>query len=675
MGEAVSEAFYQNIRNYIQQERLTPQNYKLQIKIHHNGNGNNVWTSSPMMPVNDWMENSQLTRDWLQTLANQLNSSQTMDPSHKDFFAELTVVHTPNKGGRYKKYNIKSLSYEAMLKKKQSILTIRNKDELCCARAIVTLKARIEKDSQDTNLRKGMPIPTRLAKLLYEEAGVAEGPCGKEELNAFQAVLAPTYQLIVVEGLKGHIIFKNQMFDNAPEMLPLLKINTHYHAITSLPAFLNRTYFCRHCEKAYNEETASAHNCRGQNCPACKRKDKKCPNFVTWETPTILCAECHCKFYGQACFDSHKTGKRSVCKRVMKCPECCKVYKRSKTHVCYSTVCGNCGQYRDVQHQCFIQPYKVKKADTETEAGEYMESESEDGELAAVRKPDPLIVAFDIECAANEIEGSKVFKPVLIGWSYLGEPDDYHEAAIIAEFLSEMQSKTNYMGEERQVFSFAHNLRAFDGFFIQEELYSRGHIITGILHQGAKYLSFESENLIFRDSLNFFSMPLEKLSATFNLRELHKGYFSYSWISEKNANYVGEFPPAKDYNPDRMSDKRRKEFFTWYQQQQGKEFNYRKELSLYLKSDVWVLREALQSFASEMYSLTGVQPLTQCVTIASTAFRVWQQNFLEPNLIALEPQAGWRSNRVKQSNVALEWLSFENAKLGGGIRVSTSLAI
>ena len=165
-------------------------------------------------------------------------------------------------------------------------------------------------------------------------------------------------------------------------------------------------------------------------------------------------------------------------------------------------------------------------------------------------------------------------------------------------------------------------------------------------------------------------MPLEKLSSTFNLQELHKGFFAYSWISESNEGYVGEFPPAQDYHPERMSAKRCKEFHAWYKKQKGKQFDYDKELSLYLKNDVFVLKEALKAFADEMFNLTGVKPLTQCVTIASTAFRVWQQNFLEKDLIALEPQGGWRSNRVNQSAVALEWLAFENAKIGGGIRVS-----
>ena len=50
-------------------------------------------------------------------------------------------------------------------------------------------------------------------------------------------------------------------------------------------------------------------------------------------------------------------------------------------------------------------------------------------------------------------------------------------------------------------------------------------------------------------------MALEKLPATFNLQELHKGFFAYSWIREDKYEYVGPYPPAEDYHPERMSDK------------------------------------------------------------------------------------------------------------------------
>ena len=63
-------------------------------------------------------------------------------------------------------------------------------------------------------------------------------------------------------------------------------------------------------------------------------------------------------------------------------------------------------------------------------------------------------------------------------------------------------------------------------------------------------MSFESGNLVFRDSLNFFNMPLEKLPATFNLRELHKEYFPYMWIRSDYYSYRGGYPPAEAYEPD-----------------------------------------------------------------------------------------------------------------------------
>jgi len=191
---------------------------------------------------------------------------------------------------------------------------------------------------------------------------------------------------------------------------------------------------------------------------------------------------------------------------------------------------------------------------------------------------------------------------------------------------------------------------------------------------GAKYLSFQRGNMIFRDSLNFFNMALEKLPATFNLQELHKRFFPYSWIQPANYSYVGAYPPLEDYHPDRMNEKRRKDFMVWYQQkvESGEIFDFQKELSAYLKSDVQVLSGALETFAEEMESMTGINPTMECVTVASMAMKTFRKMFLEKNLIALEPQKGWRRNQQNQSLEAIQWLEFQNVKRGGGIRVSMS---
>ena len=166
-------------------------------------------------------------------------------------------------------------------------------------------------------------------------------------------------------------------------------------------------------------------------------------------------------------------------------------------------------------------------------------------------------------------------------------------------------------------------------------------------------------------------MALEKLPASFNLTETHKGFFAYSWIREDKYGYVGVYPPAEDYHPERMSEKRRKQFYAWYKEkvESGAIFDFQKELSAYLYSDVEVLAQSLEAFGKEMIELTGINPVIECVTIASTANKVWRKNFLIKDLIALEPRNGWCQNQQNQSVEALQWLEFENAKIGGGIQV------
>lgn len=68
----------------------------------------------------------------------------------------------------------------------------------------------------------------------------------------------------------------------------------------------------------------------------------------------------------------------------------------------------------------------------------------------------------------------------------------------------------------RKVITFFHNLTGFDRNFTLEALYDQGRSFESPLTVGAKILYFESGDLIFKDSLNFFAMPLEKFPATFN---------------------------------------------------------------------------------------------------------------------------------------------------------------
>lgn len=108
---------------------------------------------------------------------------------------------------------------------------------------------------------------------------------------------------------------------------------------------------------------------------------------------------------------------------------------------------------------------------------------------------------------------------------------------------------------------------------------------------------------------------------------MHKGFFAYSWICPEKYDYIGDFSPVEDYHPEQMSEKRRKEFLPWHKEkiESGAVFDFQKELYAYLQSDVKVLNGSLEAFLEEMVELTGIYPVRQCVTIASTAFLVWRK--------------------------------------------------
>ena len=54
------------------------------------------------------------------------------------------------------------------------------------------MNERADQGSHYQNLRKGKPIQERWARLLHQEVGVPEGPCGFEELKKMSRPSRPT---------------------------------------------------------------------------------------------------------------------------------------------------------------------------------------------------------------------------------------------------------------------------------------------------------------------------------------------------------------------------------------------------------------------------------------------------------------------------------------------------
>ncbi|CAH3115968.1 unnamed protein product [Porites lobata] len=79
-----------------------------------------------------------------------------------------------------------------MVKSKNSCVEITNKDDLCCARALVTARAYQHKDqsslqmSKYTTIRQGRDLQKTKARELHRLAKVPEGPCGLPEIRDFE---------------------------------------------------------------------------------------------------------------------------------------------------------------------------------------------------------------------------------------------------------------------------------------------------------------------------------------------------------------------------------------------------------------------------------------------------------------------------------------------------------
>ena len=328
-GEAVAEAFDQGLINFIRDPRngiINAEDYSLTMVIHHS-TGTQTWTRAPRASLTDWLQGSERTRKWLENLAKQLNSAESFDATNGEFYAALSFFKTEQCGGKPAKNKPGRQSFDQLLKKK-SVITIKNMDELCLARALVSTKAYVDNDPQYQNISKGCGMQGHLAHMLHEESGVPKGTCGYPEVRKMQEHLLPQgYQIKVFEGSRGILWFNEEKFDSAPKKLCLLKNDQHFHGLRSVPALLNQKYYCHECNKGLNRKDAEHHNCSRQNCDKCRRKNGKCVDFKERKPANVYCGECGQSFRGQDCFAAHKA---KPCAKFKKCPECCKVYKFSK---------------------------------------------------------------------------------------------------------------------------------------------------------------------------------------------------------------------------------------------------------------------------------------------------------------------------------------------------------
>ena len=590
------------------------------------------------------------------TVEKVLSNVEKVVQSNEDFRLNDTVtiniihVEMPRVSRGVKRA---TLNIRDHLKKKKSIITINNKDNLCLARALAVSIARIEKDPRYKQIKEARGhIQLQRALDLHQAANVPLGPCGIDEVKLFQHYLVQ-YQIIVVCGDQDNAIIyppEPPANPNPEKSIYLYYQANHFDVITTLPGFLNTNYFCHLCHKAYDHTTD--HLCNGM-CRSCRGFG------CVIQDNGMVCNECDRLFKNQACYDRHKQqpingGGRTVCQTIRKCPKCKQsmdVRKIGKPHQCVDKKCPTCKKERnpqDLNHQCYMQQLEPKE---ESSYNQLLFFDFECTQEHGIHEVN-LCVVYDESGEAVVFQGKNTVKDFC---TWLFTPQ-HHECIVIA-----------------------HNFQGYDSYPILKFL-NENAIPCTVIYNGTKCMMLETKvkkshqfgiRIKFIDSLNFIPMALAKFPKTFAQPELCKGYFPHFFNKDENQEYVGPIPCQNDYGVDFMKPEAREKFMTWHQEQVNNNyvFDFRHEILKYCRSDGDIMAQCCKLYrgmfmeaTDTLNDETGIDPFDTATTIAGYCMQVYRTKFLQKDTIALLPQH--QELKRKQSHEALQWLSYTAEKEG-----------
>ena len=145
---ALTEALHQAIETELDREQR-PAHHFVNFAITAHGFTHAYQTAN--FTVGEFLQRTARLDEILATLAGKLNSNEAFNPD-RGFQVDVVFVSMPGPGSGYRKKKAKSWSsvsgprkQKKQCRKKQCIITIKNRDALCCARAIVTKRAHCHK--------------------------------------------------------------------------------------------------------------------------------------------------------------------------------------------------------------------------------------------------------------------------------------------------------------------------------------------------------------------------------------------------------------------------------------------------------------------------------------------------------------------------------------------------
>ena len=252
----------------------------------------------------------------------------------------------------------KVLHYSKDTHLKKSIITIRNKDNLCCGRALAVGKALADNHPNVKQFKLGRPIQKKVALEAYKKANILPGPCGLREIGKFQGSL-PGYQIIFIDfHARNASIYEGPRGD---KKIVLYKHGDHYNEVNpaKLPAFHGKQFFCEKCKSFF--ENYRTHLCFDP-CHTCLRKE-----CLLVSDQKRTCPDCFKFCRSSRCFEHHKKSRKvdlpSKCETSFKCQTCSATVERKRqgVHKCGERLCHICKKFVMSCHLCYMQTEAPKE--------------------------------------------------------------------------------------------------------------------------------------------------------------------------------------------------------------------------------------------------------------------------------------------------------------------------
>ena len=207
-----------------------------------------------------WTNKEKLSSEKILNTVEQIHQSNQDVSFDGRMQVKITRIQAPKKGKGYEHWCREHRVHWTRWFDKHCghggcFIKVKNKDELCCARALVVAKAHVDKDPRYKDIAKGdiirWKIQQKLAKELMAKAGLAnhQGGCGLGELEMLQAALAPDYQIKVFDKHYNDMItFEGPA---APKVLHLYFHDGHYDVLSKVAAMFNSSHWCDDCNQHY----------------------------------------------------------------------------------------------------------------------------------------------------------------------------------------------------------------------------------------------------------------------------------------------------------------------------------------------------------------------------------------------------------------------------------------